>query len=89
MLGASVAGVVKLLISEFILLIVIANLVAAPLGYFLLKKLLQIAFVYRIDINPGVFAFAAILTLSIAFFSVIFHTLKAAQANPVDTLQYE
>jgi len=88
-LGASISSIINMLVSEFMLLVLISNIISWPAAYFLLNKLLQIAFVYRIDIPVNVFIFAGLITLSTAFLSVLSQTLRAAQANPVNTLKHE
>jgi putative ABC transport system permease protein len=87
-LGASTSSVTYLLSKEFIKWILIANLVAWPLGWFLMNKWLQ-NFAYRIHIGCFFFFFTIVFTLLTALFSFIFQALKAAWANPVDSLRYE
>jgi len=88
-LGASVTGIIRMLIKDFMKLVVIANIVAIPIAYFLMNKMIQFIFVYPINIGADIFIITAIATLLIAFLTVTSQTLKAAQANPVDVLQYE
>jgi putative ABC transport system permease protein len=87
-LGASIPGIVTLTAREFIKWIVIANLIAWPLAYFVMKGWLQ-DFAYKVSIGPVVFILAAGLTLLIALATVSYHSIKAALANPVDSLRYE
>ncbi len=87
-LGASASRIVTLLGKEYIRLVVIANIIAWPVGYFVMKRWLQ-NFAYRIDINIWMFILAAAAALVIAFFTVSYQTFKAALANPADTLRYE
>jgi len=88
-LGASVAGIIRMLVSEFMMLVLISNIIAWPAAYFLLKKLLEFAFVYRTAININVFIFAGLITLTTALVSILSQTLRAAQTNPVNTLKHE
>lgn len=87
-LGASASRIVTLLGKEYIRLVIIANIIAWPVGYFAMKRWLQ-NFAYRIDLNVWMFILAAVAALVIAFFTVSYQTLKAALANPVETLRYE
>ncbi len=87
-LGASAGNVIMLLSSDFIRLLVIANLVAWPLAWFGMEQWLN-NFAYRIDISLGVFIFAGSLTILAAFLTISYQAIKAALANPVDALHYE
>ena len=88
-LGASVPGIVRMLLGHFIKLIVVSNVIAWPLTYVLLKQFLQFGWAYTTDITLTSFVFAALLSLLTAVLSVIFQTLKVAHANPVLALKYE
>ncbi|MFC1564220.1 ABC transporter permease [candidate division KSB1 bacterium] len=87
-LGATVPNIVSLLLKDFARLILIANIVSWPIGYFLMNTWLQ-DFAYRIDINLELFFFAGIVTYIIALITVSFQTIKAAIANPAESLRYE
>jgi putative ABC transport system permease protein len=87
-LGASVTNIVGLMSRDFIILVCIANVIAWPLAYYAVNKWLQ-GFAYHIDIRWTVFALAAFLTIIIAFATMSFQTIRAAIANPVDSLRYE
>ncbi len=87
-LGASVSGITVMLSLEFLKWIFLANLIAIPGAYFVGKKWLQ-NFAFRTDIGIWIFVFSSILALVIALFTVSYQTIKAATANPVDSLRYE
>jgi putative ABC transport system permease protein len=87
-LGASAAGIVGLLSRGFMQPVLIAIVIACPLGWWLMEQWLQ-SFPYRVQINPWVFLVSGILVLFIAFISVSSQTLKAAVTKPADTLIYE
>ena len=87
-LGASVQSIVVLLSKEFILLVVIANLISWPLAYFSLNRWLQ-NFAYRMHIQWPMFVLAGFLVLLLGLLTIVFQTMKAACANPVDAIQYE
>ncbi len=87
-LGSSVHGIILLLTKEFVKWVVIANIVALPTAWFIMNRWLE-AFAYRINISISVFLFSGILALAIAVLTVIYQAVRAAQANPVDSLKYE
>ncbi len=87
-LGSSVSEVVLLLSKGFIQLVIIANLVAWPVAWFIMGNWLQ-SFPYRIDISFMSFAAAGLCVLIIAFLSVGIQTIRAARLNPAVTLKNE
>lgn len=87
-LGASVQGIVFSFSKEFIVLIVIAFVFAAPLGWLAMRSWLQ-EFEYRIDVGPVIFATALVTTLIIALITVGYRSFQAATANPVNSLRNE
>jgi len=87
-LGASIPDILKLLSWKFIKWIIIANIIALPVGYYATNKWLQ-NFAYRISIGIWIFIFSAAIALVIALLTIGFQTLKAAAANPVEALKYE
>jgi len=87
-LGASVSGVSLLLAREFIVLVGLANLAAWPLGYVAMHRWLQ-NFTYKIDLNLWYFAGSAAAALLIALLTVSLQAVKAALANPVESLRLE
>jgi putative ABC transport system permease protein len=87
-LGASVPNVVLILSKEFITLVLIANIIAWPVAYFSMNKWLQ-GFAYRTDIGLFTFILSALIAISIALMTVGYRTIKAAMANPVESLRYE
>ena len=87
-LGASAGSVVVLLSRNFILLTVLAFVVAAPISYFVMRSWLT-NFSYQIALTPTVFIVGLTVSLVIVIFTIGFQTLKAAQANPVDALRDE
>ncbi|MES1224802.1 MAG: FtsX-like permease family protein, partial [Bacteroidota bacterium] len=87
-LGASVSGVFALLSKEFLQLVFIAFIIAAPLAWWAVSKWLQ-DYTYRTDISWWVFAIAGIAALFIALLTVSFQAIKAAVANPVKSLRTE
>lgn len=87
-LGASVQNIVLLLSSHFIRLVLLANIIAWPVAFYIMNKWLQ-NFAYRINIDWWIFAIAGGLSIIIAFATVSFQSIKAATANPVKSLRSE
>ncbi len=87
-LGASVRNIVLLFSREFTLLIAIAFIIAAPLGWYMMNSWLN-NFVYRIDIGIGIFAIAILTSILLAWLTVGYKSIKAAKANPVKSLRSE
>ena len=87
-LGASITEVITTISKQFVLWIIIANLVAWPAAYIILQKWLQ-NFAYNIKPAWWMFAGAGAITLIIALATVSFQSIKAAIANPVKSLRTE
>ena len=87
-LGASVFNIVALLSKDFIMLVVIAFVIAAPVAYFIMHRWLQ-DFAYRTNISLLIFIAAGLLAVMIALATISFQAIKAAIANPVKSLRTE
>ncbi len=87
-LGASVEGIVLMITKEFVMIILAANIIACPIAYYFMNKWLQ-DFAYRIDISFWVFVIAGGLALLTALTTLSFQAIRAATANPVESLKYE
>ena len=87
-LGASSSGLVVLLSKQYALWVLVANVIAWPVSYFLMKSWLQ-DYSYRIKLGLPIFLLAAALSILIAQLTVSFQAFKAARTNPVDSLRYE
>ncbi len=87
-LGASVPGIFVLLSDGFTKWVAIANILAWPIAYYFMNKWLQ-NFAYRINLSIWIFLLSGLAALLIALLTVSYQTLKAATANPVDSLRYE
>jgi len=87
-LGASFMEIVVLLSKEFTKWVLVSNVIAWPVAYFIMNKWLQ-NFAYRTGIGAGIFLASAALTLGIALLTVSYQSIKAAAANPADSLRYE
>jgi putative ABC transport system permease protein len=88
-LGASVPGIIRMLVKEFLKLVVIANVIALPIAYFLMNLMIQSIFSYPVTIGADIFIITSLATLLVAFLTVTSQTLKAAQASPAQSLKYE
>ena len=87
-MGASVASVAFLLSTDFLKLVLFANLLAWPVAWYVMSKWLQ-DFAYRVSIAWWVFVLASGVTLLIALLTVSAQAIRAALANPVEVLRYE
>jgi putative ABC transport system permease protein len=87
-LGASVQGIVKMLSKDFVKLVAIAFIIAAPLAWYFMNKWLQ-DFAYRIELSWWIFAVAGLTALFIALITVSFQAIRAAVMNPVKSLRTE
>ncbi|GAB5519400.1 MAG: ABC transporter permease [Rhodothermales bacterium] len=87
-LGASVSGIVGLIGREFAKLVVIASVLAWPIAYYGLAEWLG-GFAYRIGLTPWAFLGAGVAALVIALLTISLQTIRAATANPVESLRYE
>ncbi|MFC1564915.1 FtsX-like permease family protein, partial [candidate division KSB1 bacterium] len=88
-LGASVKGIIKLLINEYLVLALISICVSIPGVYFLLNNFIQGNWTYSRSIRMEVVILTSIFTVTVVFVSVIYQTLRTAYSNPVDSLRYE
>ncbi len=87
-LGATVNGLVGLLSKDFVKLVLIAFVIAAPLAWYFMNKWLE-DFEYRITIQWTIFLAAGLIALLIAIITISFQAIKAAIANPVKNLRTE
>lgn len=87
-LGSSTTGIVSLLGKELVVLILAANAAAWPLSYFVMKQWIQ-NFPYREDLSLMSFLGSSLCVLLIGLLTVSYQAIKAALANPVDSLLYE
>jgi putative ABC transport system permease protein len=87
-MGASISSVLVTLSREFVWLILIATLVAWPVGYFFMKEWLQ-DYPDRVTLDPMVFVISTLLAFVIASVTVLLRVYQAASTNPVYSLRYE
>ena len=87
-LGASVSNIISLVSKEFLILVAFANLLAVPAAYYFINRWLQ-DFAYSINVGFGIFLAALVISILTAFITISFQAVKAALANPVDSLKNE
>ncbi|MGD8538526.1 MAG: hypothetical protein PVI66_07395, partial [Candidatus Aminicenantes bacterium] len=87
-LGASVPRVVLLLTKQFFLWILLANVIAWPIAYIAMRRWLE-NYAFRTSLGIGLFMLSAVVALVITMITVSFQAVRAARANPVDSLRYE
>lgn len=87
-LGSSVAGIIRLLATEFVVLIIISICIAVPIAYYAMDKWLQ-DYAYRITITAWIFLMAGFGATAIALLTISIQSVKAALANPVKSLRSE
>jgi putative ABC transport system permease protein len=87
-LGAGVFNIVRLLSKEFVILVVVANVVAIPVSWYFATEWLT-GFAFRMSINPVLFVWTLLSAISLTLFTVGYQTVRAAVVNPVKSLRYE
>lgn len=88
-LGASVSGIIQMLIRDFMKLVVVANIIAIPIAYLSMKRLIHFVYSYPTEIGADVFIICSVLSLLVAFLTVSSQTIKSALLSPVETLRHE
>jgi len=86
--GASVSSIILMLSKDFTKWVLLANIIAWPVAYFAMAKWLQ-NFAYRTHLEWSVFVLSGLIALIIAVLTVSYQSIKAARANPIDSLRYE
>jgi len=87
-LGASISGIWQLLTKDFVTLILLSSILAAPIAYYSLNSWMG-KYEYRMDISLWIFAYACFGALIITLVTVSYQAIKSALANPVDSLRNE
>ena len=87
-LGARTRDIVRLLAWQFSKPVIIANLIAWPVAWWVMRDWLN-QFDARIDLGPTPFVLAGVLALAIALGTIAGHAIKVARANPIHALRYE
>ena len=87
-LGSSASGITLLFMKDFMKWVILANVFAWPLAWYVLNRWMQ-RFAYRTVVSWDLFLISGFFAIFIALITVYFHSAKAAHANPVDSLKYE
>jgi putative ABC transport system permease protein len=87
-LGASVTGISLLLSKQFVVWILVSNIIAIPIAIYAVNKWLQ-NFAYRVSLHWATFIAASFLVLAVSLIAISFQIIKAATANPIESLRYE
>lgn len=87
-LGASVAGLVKLMGKEFAVLVLIAAAFGCPIGWLLMTRWLE-GYAYHVDVGYITLIVASFICLAISMLTIAYHSLKVAANDPVKSLRYE
>jgi putative ABC transport system permease protein len=87
-LGATAPNIVRLLTKEFVILIGVANVIAWPVAFWVMRGWLK-DFSYRISMSIWLFLFAGLMTLTVAMLTISYQAVKAALADPANSLRYE
>lgn len=87
-LGASAPSVVRLLVFDFAKWVLLANIFAWPLAWYVSERWLD-GFAYRVEVDPVLLVVASLVALAISVFTVLSQTLSAARMNPAHALRYE
>lgn len=87
-LGASVAQITLLMCREFFLLVLLANVIAWPIAFFIMRNWLK-SYAYRVDLGVFSYITAMLIALIVAILSVSYQAVRAARTHPGDSLRYE
>jgi putative ABC transport system permease protein len=87
-LGASVAGLTRMVSMEYLKMVLFANIIAWPVAYYTMNRWLR-TFAFRIDLELWIFLLAAFIAVAVAVLTVSTQAVRAALADPVESLRYE
>jgi putative ABC transport system permease protein len=87
-LGATTSNVLGLLMWQFTVPVLVAIVIALPLGYLAMTRWLQ-GYIYHVELSPWAFVLAAGVALAVAWITVSFQTFVVARAKPIKALRYE
>ena len=87
-LGATLSNILVLLSKNFLILLIVAFVIAIPIGWFAMDRFLQ-EYTYKIEIDWTVFAWAGSLTMTLALLTIVLKSVRTVLINPAETLKYE
>ncbi|OGU55696.1 MAG: hypothetical protein A2V66_07705 [Ignavibacteria bacterium RBG_13_36_8] len=88
-LGASVLSIMKKIVNEYLRLVIIANVIALPLIYFLWEEIIQSGLLFMLPFNLGYVIITVIATIAVAVSFIIIRVYKSVRVNPSESLRYE
>ena len=86
--GANLTDIIRMMLNEFILVVILANCLALPVSLFAMRKWLN-AFAYKINPDPGIFILALFVSALIVALTLTINGIRAARMNPAESLKYE
>jgi putative ABC transport system permease protein len=87
-MGASVPGLLRLMSTEFTILVVLASAIGCPVAWYLMSGWLK-GYSFHIDVGWVTLALSCVTCLAVSLLTILYHSLRATMANPVDSLRYE
>jgi putative ABC transport system permease protein len=87
-LGGAETGLIFLLLKDFLKWVLIANVIAIPVAWYVVKMYLQ-NYAYKAEIGWELYVLSGLIALAAALVTVSYQTIKASHSNPVDLLRYE
>jgi len=87
-MGASSAGILRMLLSEFVGLVIVSFLLAAPLAWYIMQSWLA-NFPYRVGTDVMVYGISALVVLLLTCATVAYHALRAAWSDPIESIRHE
>ncbi|MEQ8715909.1 MAG: FtsX-like permease family protein [Cyclobacteriaceae bacterium] len=87
-LGATVSQITTLVARDFLKLVIVASVIACPMGWYVMREWLN-GFAYQVTLSTTYFLEAVLVSVFVALATIIYHALKAAESNPVDSLRNE
>jgi hypothetical protein len=82
------SNILVLLSKNFLILLIVAFVIAIPIGWFAMDRFLQ-EYTYKIEIDWTVFAWAGSLTMTLALLTIVLKSVRTVLINPAETLKYE
>ncbi|MCP4724172.1 MAG: FtsX-like permease family protein [bacterium] len=88
-LGSTSGAIIRSFSFDFIKLVILANLISWPLAYYFMSRFWLTNFAFRADLSTVIFLFAGFCSVAVSLITIIYHSVKAANLNPVESLRYE
>jgi len=88
-LGSTSSAIIRSFSFDFIKLVILANIISWPMAYYFMSRFWLTNFAYRADLSTVIFLFAGFCSVAVSLITIIYHSVKAANLNPVESLRYE